>query len=270
MTRPLAFALLVPFFSLFGCGEEPPPAPPPKFDFSVEVIATDSNENPLPKIPVVLDGNIVGQTDKDGKFIAILSEFAGKPVTLGVKEVEGYRFISEKTELNEELKVTTVGNEPSGVPLFLQVQAESIKKEYFVWVRANCNETLEAESCADMPVKLRGEVVATTNEHGFAHFTFDDVPQNDVEIAIETPASDPSDENASQVEPADPKYKFTLHLESQVYVIDETFSDPNGAKKKKPKSTSRRRTTKRRSATSRPSSSTPKKKKKKDEVIDLW
>ncbi len=262
--------------TLVGCGEDPPPPPPPKHDFTVEVEVTDTDENPLPRVPVTLDGRVVGHTDKDGKFSGKLTELAGTDVTLGVKDIEGYRFVNEETSVMEKLKTTTVNGEKSGVPLFLQIQAESITKEYLVWVEAKCGDGLEGE-CEDLPVLLDGEEVARTNPLGFAHFSFSDVPQNDLKLTIDTP--DPEGDDETKLSPADPEYALTLDLDSHIYLIEESFENPDAKKTKKRRrrprrrrASKRRRPAKKKAAKKKSSKKAPKKKSGKPDngVIDLW
>jgi hypothetical protein len=266
--RHCIFTLLITLLagSALGCGEEAPPPPPKNYEYTLEVEVTDTDENPLPRIPVTLDGKVVGKTDKEGKFAGTLHELPGTEVTLGVQDIEGYRFVNEdETSVTETLKTTTVNGKKSGVPLFLQIQAESITKDYLVWVQAKCDDTLEGK-CEGLPLLFGDEEVARTNALGFAHFSFSDVPQNDVALKIDTPDGDET------FEPADPEYALTLDLDSHIYLIDETFTNPDAEPKARP----RRRRAKRRSA-KRSRKSSPKRKKKKKSgkkeekgVIDLW
>lgn len=276
MRRPttrIAIAILITAATgtTLGCGEDPPPPPPPKHDYTVEVEVTDTDENPLPRVPVTLDGRVVGHTDREGKFAGKLNEIAGKDVTLGVQDITGYRFINEKTSVTETLKTTTVNGTQSGIPLYLQIQAESITKDYLVWVEASCGDDRQ-EKCEGLPVLLDGEEVARTNRLGYAHFSFADVPQNDVMVSIDTP-----DDEDEKLEPADPQYALTLDLDSHIYMIDETFEPPGAAKsktKRRRRRPRRRRAARRRKASSKKKApkTAPKKKKKDDEgaVIDLW
>ncbi len=233
--------LLLVFAIAAGCGDgdkkkkAQKPAEPVKY--SLELEAKDPNQNPIAKVPVKLDGKVVGFTNEEGEFKGRLTETPGKTVTLTVGELEGYRFVG-KTSLEEELRVTKVGKTISGMPIFLQVTAESVRKEYLVWIRANCDESIK-EACFDMPVSLNGNEVARTNGLGYAHFSFADVPQNDIEVSIDTP--DGSGDSAN-LEPSDPTYKITLDLDSHIYLVEEDFVDPAAvAKKKKARKATRRR-----------------------------
>lgn len=259
--------LLLALLFAVACGDPPPPAPPPVHEFTVEVRAEDDNGNPLPRVPVLLDGKPVGLTDASGKFSGILKEREGTKVKLAVGDVDGYKFPgSETTEIEETLRVTKVNNSASGVPVFLRVRAESLRKDYLVWVHAKCDESLEGE-CSDFPVTLNGEEVARTGPHGYAHFSFSEVPRSDVEIAIDTPAHDPSDDESPLFEPRDPSYKLTLDLGSHVYVVEQGFVDPEAkAEAKKKKKRSRRRSQRR----AKRNRAKKKADKPKSEAIQLW
>lgn len=231
MIRALGILTLVTLLGAAACGDEGPPPPPPTYQFTVEVQVEDSNQNPVPKVPVLLDGKVVGYTDRDGKFSGTLTDRADKELTLSVNDVEGFRFAADSNSVTETLKITKVNGQDSGVPIFLQVQAESIKKDYFVWIKAVCDDSLP--TCAGMPVTLNGREVAKTNHLGYAHFSFKDVPQNDVEIKIDTPSHSPSDKDSARYEPRDPSYKLTLDLESHIYLVEENFTNPEKPKKKR-------------------------------------
>lgn len=246
MRRLLPISLLA---TLAACGDDPPPPPPPPAQYSVEVEVLDTDDNPVPRIPVQLDGKVVGYTDQNGEFKGTLTELQGKEVSVAISEIDGYRIApGSEPSVTETLNVTQVGGTTSGVPIFMQVRMESVKKDYMVWVRSICDDSIPS-GCGNLPVLFNGREVARTNHLGYAHFAFSDVPQNDVEIQIDTPKHDPDDKKSPMFQPRDPSYTVTLDLESHIYLLEETFSDPNNKKKPKKKRQVRKR---------------PKKKKKKD------
>ena len=260
------FSVLIALVLAAACGDPPPPAPPPLHEFTVEVRAEDDNGDPLPRVPVLLDGEPVGLTDADGKFSGTLREREGTKVKLAVGELDSYKFPgSETTEIEETLRVTKVNDTASGVPVFLRVRAESLRKDYLVWVHAKCDDTIE-NGCEGFPVTLNGEEVARTGPHGYAHFSFSEVPRSDVEIAIDTPAHDPSDEDSAMFEPRDPSYKLTLDLGAHVYVVEQGFVDPEAAAKAKKRKKSKRRKSQRRTKRNRKKKAD----KPKSEAIQLW
>ena len=124
------FSVLIALVLAAACGDPPPPAPPPLHEFTVEVRAEDDNGDPLPRVPVLLDGEPVGLTDADGKFSGTLREREGTKVKLAVGELDSYKFPgSETTEIEETLRVTKVNDTASGVPVFLRVRAESLARQ---------------------------------------------------------------------------------------------------------------------------------------------
>jgi hypothetical protein len=225
LSRILTSSLLLCLTGLLGCGDEAPPPPPSKFDYNLEVKVEDTQGNPLPKVPVTVDGAVVGHTDAAGKFTATLNELEGESLTLAVQPVEGFRYQIDSDTVTETLKTARVGAEKSGVPIFLNVTGESLKKDYFVWFKAVCDA-----DCGGWPVMFNGEEIAKTNELGYAHFSFTEQPNNDVEVEVQTP---------SGLTPSNPRYAIALDSDSTAYRIAQPFVDPNKPKprpKKKRKS----------------------------------
>jgi transposase len=141
------------------------------------------------------------------------------------------------------------------------------------WVQVKCEDGLEESNCQNLEVKKGDEVVATTDEFGYAYFITTAIPESEVTIEIDTPTQNTVDAQVI-MSPADPTYKVKLGLDPHVYMIEETFTNAVAGAKKK---TAKRRTTKRRSkkgsrkkSSKRPRKKAAKKDKKKNEVIDLW
>ncbi len=254
---------------LGACGEEPPPPAPKVAEYSVEVKTTDIDQNPLAKVPVMLDSKVVGFTDKDGVFKGVLKEQEGKEVTLDVGEVEGYRW-TMKTTVTEKLRLNSSGD---GIPITLNAAAETRLKEYMVWVQAKC-DGLEDSNCQNLEVKKDDEVVATTDEFGYAYFITEAVPETDLTVVLDTPTQNTVDAKVI-MSPEDPKYTVKLGLDPHVYLIEETFTNAVAPKKtvrkksskKRAKKSSKKKSSKKKTAKKK---TTKKKDKKKDEVIDLW
>lgn len=262
----LLLALLT--FAAFGCGEEPPPPPPPTVDFPVTVTVKTETDIGVPKVPVLFGDKLVGYTDADGEFRASLRRQAGSELELSVGEASGFRYVSE-TSVKESLKSNNVGGSMTGVPLLLNVTAQSQRNDYFFWVRAKCDSKLDSEMCGGREIKIDGEVVATTNDLGYAQFTIAEVPETEVKVEIDTPDYDAEERGAVGMEPKDPTYTVALDLEPQIYHIEEEFTD---ALAKRRVYRAPRRSTSRRGSSSRKSTSKPKKeeKPKNDGVIDLF
>jgi hypothetical protein len=230
------------------------------------VSAQDIDGQPLAKVGVTVDGKVVGYTGADGKFAATLAERPGGQVTVGVKELDGYRWNAEP--VTETLKLNS-SERP--VPVSYAVIGESRKKDYMVWVKVACDESMPAEFCTGRPVKVAGAEVAKTDDFGYAHFLINDVPGTVTKIVVDTPTVNPLTDTVMAV-PEDPTYEVTLDLEPQVYVIEETFINAlakNRAVRKPAASSSPRKATSR-PATKPVKKAEPKKEKKNNDVIDLF
>lgn len=254
---------------LNACGDDGPPPPPSRAKFPIEVAAKDIDGQPLAKVGVTVDGKVVGYTGADGKFAATLAERPGAQVTVGVKELDGYRWNAEP--VTETLKLNS-SERP--VPVSYAVIGESRKKDYMVWVKVTCDPSMPAEFCVGRPVKLAGQEVAKTDDFGYAHFLINDVPGTVNKILIDTPTVNPLTDSVMAV-PEDPTFEVTLDLEPQVFVIEETFVNAL-AKNRQVRQASPSRTAKK-PAAAKPVAKTPDKKpatkpaqKPKDDVIDLF
>lgn len=244
-----------------ACGEDGPPPPPPEIQFGIDAEVLDLDGEPIAKVPVLIDESVVGYTDRNGVFKASLTERPGTEITLSVGERDGYRWTSRTSEVTEVLRRNTSG---IGIPISLSVQGESRTREFLVWAKIECDDTLEDAVCEGRDILMNGEPVAKTDEFGHAHFTFREVPHQNVKFTIDTPESNPlSDEIV--VHPGDPEFEVELGLDSHVFILEQTFTNAR-AEAKKPK----KRTRKRRTRTKRPAKKKPPEKKSDPEVIDLW
>lgn len=258
-SRRLSTALAVAVALLaLSCGDEPPPPERVKYNYTLEVGVKDTQGNVLPRVPVTVDGNTVGHTDADGKFTATLNEFEGEPITLGVIAPHGYHFAVETDSVSEILKTSNVNNQTTGVPVFLSAIAESTEKDYFIWVKTNCDS-----KCPRWPVLLDGEEIARTNSLGFAHFAFTNQPDETVMIEIAT---------TGEFQPANPKYELALERNSTVYRIDQNFKDPTKPKPRRVSSSSKKKpkTDKPKETAPDPGAFLEPEKPKKTGVIDLF
>lgn len=284
LPRFISFALIGFMISglAAGCGEEGPPPPPPTATYPIVVKVKTPEGKGVPKAPVLFGEKIVGYTDVNGLFEAELTRRSGQELTISVGAVDGYRYLNDSTVTETLRTVDSVDGNLTGVPLALDVDAQSLRNDYFFWVRAKCDENLPDGYCEGLEVKLEDEVVATTNDLGYAQFVLSRVPETEVEIVIDTPSYDTDDDDPVAMEPSDPEYKVALALEPQVYLITEEFVDAL-AKKRRPRRTYRRKPTRtnRRSSssktrTSKTKTSTKDKssgseiKEDKDGVIDLF
>lgn len=262
--RLLSIALALSVASALGCGDkDEAPEVKTQHDYTLEVDVQDSQGNTLPRVSVTVDGKVVGLTDADGKFTATLTEYDGVPVTLGVIAPDGYYFPEGTDTISETLRTTTVNKQKSGVPVFLSAKAESLKKDYFFWVKTACDT-----ECSDWPILLNGEEIARTNSLGYAHFSITDQPETPIELTIDS---------GEKFKPADPTYEVVLDFDSTVYRIEQPFTDPTKPKPRKRVSRPAGKGKKKKAGEEKKAAAPdpdafvePVKKKKDDGVIDLF
>jgi hypothetical protein len=213
--------------SALACGEEPAPqGPPPLFDFSIEVQVVDQEKKPLAKVPVLVDGRTVGYTDREGTFSAVITERPRANLTLSLGPLDGYRFTTPHS-LEEELRVQRgVSGEPQGLPIALRAEAQSLLTNYLFWVKLTCDEHIGPEACANLPVRLDGEIKGKTDRLGMAQIAFRGVPDRTVKLVVDTPPHVPTNEESRFYEPARPTYEIKLDFDNSIYVIEENVTDP--------------------------------------------
>lgn len=195
------------------------------YQFPVTVKLSDKEGNAVAEAPVKLDGNVVGYTDREGKFHGNLREKPGKEIELALGELDGYRYVdgaSVKEVL--ELKPSLSGKGRKGVEVLLHAKAESIKRHYLIWLKAVCEaEELPDDACQGLDVKRNGEVVAETDHVGTAHFEMRKKNGEPVEVTVESPR--PEDDDGPKIAPKNPTYTFETDLESTVYLLEPTFQE---------------------------------------------
>ena len=229
--RPLALAasasvglLLV---TMTACGGEEEQGPIPDFDYTIEVQATDLDDEPVAGVPVLLDDEVVGFTDASGVFQGVLQEQPDQVIRLSVDDVEGYR-ATDNDSLEQTLQVTrSLDGDYRGVPVTLRADFRSVLRENLTWIELECDDDLDDKYCRDLPISLDDEEIARTDEQGRAHFTFDSVPGEPHRVSIETPIHDPNADDSVRVEPANPVYDFELGADATIFHISEVFTDPD-------------------------------------------
>lgn len=274
VARRLALLALMGLTGLAACGEPEQVAPPSPHDFEIQVAVFDENEQPVTKAPVILDGSIVGFTDRDGIYQATLTEFVGTDVHVKIGELEGY-VTPESAETTTTLKRVKTIDGFSNSPVRLQTSIESIRNDYLIWVDLECSEEVDAKHCQDLPVKLNDEEVARTDDKGRAHFDFRGIPEQVVNVKIDTPVYIPKQgdkpDDVFNLTPSDLSYEVTLGLNSEVLSIKEKLTDPAAAERIAAKKSRQRAAARRRAAQNRKASKKKAAEKAKaDGVIDLW
>lgn len=248
----VGLSLLFVAFVGSACGGEEVEQAVPTYDFTIEVEAIDREGHPVAGVPVLVDDNLVGHTDADGIFRAILHDEVGRWLHLAVDSPEGYRIAGNERQLETELQTTRgVDGAPRGLPVSLSVEFESVVFQHFVWVDVDCDDKLDDEHCAGLPVMLGDRELARTDARGFAHFSFEAVPGDVYDVSIETPTHDPDDDDSVKFEPASPRFEIELDAEPTVFHLAQEFTDPT-VEDRRP-----RRRTRRTRRTTRPSSPSP-------------
>lgn len=219
----------------WGCGEQTKKKKkkPKKYEFPIEVTVRQADDEPLPDVPVKLDGKVVGYTDAEGAFEGTFRARPGTNITLATGEMEGYRYVDGNNEKSTRLttKKTLAGKGRSGVPVLLSPVVKSMETMYMVWVKTNCDEdTMDAEDCRDLPVLMDGDQVATTGREGMAHFMFSSQPTGEKTITIDTPKASDEEDDGEEIptyEPEDPEFEISLQSDPTVYVFEKSFENPD-------------------------------------------
>ncbi len=212
----------------WGCGDDEPQELP-YYEFSLEVEASDLDGNSVAGIPVLLDDQVVGFTDADGVFEAILLEQPTQVIHLAVDEIEGYRIADEEPSIEKTLQIAPRldGDGHRGIPVSLRVDFRSTFMDYLTWVQIECDDDLDDENCEDVPVLLDDEELVRTDNNGFAHFSFQGLPGDDHTLRLEMPEHDPDDDDSVKIEPEDTVYDIELSPDATVFYIAEEFTDPD-------------------------------------------
>ena len=222
-----------------GCGDSSSdaPRPTPKFDFTLEVEAKGDDGSPVAGVPIRLDGQVVGFSDANGVFRAILNEEPGKEIQLAVDNPEGYVVTTEDLPRTKPLQITrSLEGEYRGIPIRLPVELHSTRMEYLTWIELSCGRRVSDEHCADVPILLDGQEQARTNHQGIAHFVFQGIPGEEHEFRVAIPQSD-----SVNLQPSHPTYRAELERRTTVFHIAEEFSAPSARARPRPRPSPRPR-----------------------------
>lgn len=202
------------------------PAPPPIFEYPLEVQASDPGGNPVAAVPVYLDGNIVGYTGADGKFSATLAEVPGTQVEVGIGEISGYRIAGEPSTTSSLRVTESLQGELRGIPVSFLPTLQSVRNEYLLWVQISCDEFLDDKHCTGLPILVNGKPESYTDHLGKAYFAIEGVPGDTVMVSFKTPTFDSSDENSVMVEPRNPSFSLDLTHDATIFRLQQEFTDP--------------------------------------------
>lgn len=246
------------------------------WDFPIEVIILDTAGNPVPRVPIFVDGKEAGKTGAHGQFKAMIGERHRASIKIGVGEVEGYRLQSQQVSEADFQLLMSNPSDPVPSETKLKVIYEKVSQEHMVWIHLDCKKELP---CENIKIKSGGKNVGKTNEFGVAYFIENSVPDSKVELRVDTPRSTED----VIYSPSNIDYVFKSSLEPSIYLVNLVLSNIQSGGRVDKKSTSRRgkrtsrrrgkRTSRRRSLRKRRSNkkvTKKKKKKKKSGPIDLW
>jgi hypothetical protein len=225
--RHVIFTLLF----CFGCGESQPAAELEyRFAFSIKIKTQDLGNQGISKVPIGLNGQIVGYSNRTGHFEMEYWGVENEEIELSLGELKGYRPITDTTH-RVTLQKTTAEGSYIPIPVVVSAQYEMIIKEYFFWIHAECDKTLLQTACRNIPIKLDGEQVAQTETSGYAEFLHAGIPGQTVTVQIQTPDDQLEGEDSVAMVPANPSFSVKLDKEPHVYVIERIFSDRMGGEK---------------------------------------
>lgn len=231
-----------------GCGGDTQPqqsGEPNYYEWPIQIEASDTDGEPVPGVPVLLDDQLVGFTDADGSFEGLLEDTPleddpeggqrRKSVHLEVESPEGYRLADGEQATTSELVLTrSVTDEEKLIPVRLRLSPppsfESTLEQYLVWVDLECDEDLDDEYCQDVPVRLDGETQTHTDSRGIAHFTWQTRPGSSAEVTVPVSSQlngDDEDDGPETIEPADPVWQLETDTDAAVYRLSEEFTDPD-------------------------------------------
>lgn len=265
-TSLLSLALLLggALLGFVGCGDQnAPKGPPPKFMFELEAFATTEGGKPAPGLPVLLDGKIIGYTDRNGEFRGVIHEEYRKEVELRLGEVDEFAYLEDPFTKQELVVKKRKDGKLNAIPVSLIAKVRSRTLDYLVWVKVECED---AKHCEDLPVKAGDEIVATTDAFGRAHFVHEGTPGSVLEVTIENTVE--REEGPLQLEPANPVYEIELGEGAEVLSIQESFSPAEvedegaGVKKKTRRKKPRKKTRRKKPRKKKTTRKKPKKKKK--------
>ena len=238
---------------------------PPSYRFEIAAHVKTKGGDPVPSIPVLVDGKTVGYTDADGLFRAVLTEQMDeqdKPIVFALGESDVWDYEGTSTiETNLVEQIQWKDREQNTVvtsPLKLDVTAINRLTDYMVWVKAECDEDTPETHCADLPVLVDGDQIARTDQAGRVNFTVTRPTGQEIEVKINNQLKNARGEQVD-LYPPQPVYAIKLADEPQLYVIEESFKGVAQEEEDKPRARKKPRSRTR----TKPKRSKPKPPKKK-------
>jgi hypothetical protein len=173
--------------------------------FPVRVKATSDQGEPLAGVKIAAGGRELGATDAAGLLQASLTGDEGQRVQLGFVCPDRY----ERLGQGPSLILRKLSNLDLGAPQHtsVEVQCAPSLRSKVIAVRAGQ---------PDLPVLLRGEVVARTNERGTTHVLLRERAGTSVRLTLDT-------SSAPQLRPASPVRMFAVSGKDDFAVWDQPF-----------------------------------------------
>lgn len=225
--RKMALVTATLLVFVAGCGDDDDePRQLPEYEFPLNVEASDRDDNPIPGLPVLLDGETIGFTDADGNFEATLLERPRETIRLAVDHTDSHRVLDDEPFVEQTLQITeSLHGDYRGVPVYLRVDVEPVLHQHLLWVQIDCDDDLDDEFCTGLPVLVDGVEVAETDRLGHAHAVLESRPGNTHEVSIATPEHDDEDDDSPKFAPADPVFEFEFEPDASIYHVEQEFTD---------------------------------------------
>ena len=213
---------------LLGCGDEEARRAATQaalytYNLSVRV-TTDAQDpaerRPVHSVPVLIDGDVIGYTGKDGTLEAYLARRIGQQIKVEAGEMKDYVYSGDQ-EKTFELKAKQSEGGLETIPVSFHTEVASIRTDYLVWTKVDCS-SLEV-SCEDLPVKIGEEVVATTDALGRAQFTYSGTPNQTVKVVVDA-STLVLGEDSGPLEEAMPTAEITLDKGATVYLVEAALT----------------------------------------------
>lgn len=181
-------------FSLWADGEEQKP-------FLVQIRIQSDPGKPLGGVPILYQGKEVKRTLADGTAVLELHKPDGTNVDLTIT-------CPPDTRPAETLKVSVRR---------VEGQAYTEQRMYCRPLMRRIAVAVRAENGPNLPVTYLGQVVATTDEAGAAHFAMSMAPGEAIKVALDASAN-------PKVHPQRADALFKIGDEDDVFVFDQKFT----------------------------------------------
>jgi hypothetical protein len=192
---------IVALLALAGCNTSARKAP----TYPVRVTATSDDGAPLQGVKIAADGRDLGATDAKGVVEARLLGAEGQRVQLSFVCPDRY----ESKGAAPSLMLRSFASIDKSAPQHTTVQVQCAARERQTVIAVRAGQP-------NLPVLMRGEVVAKTGESGTAHVLLKERAGSAVQLTLDTSAS-------PRLRPASPTRMFTVAAKDDFTVWDQPF-----------------------------------------------